>query len=129
MFRVSTLADIRSEEVSVQTLVLRERSVEDASIQTSLSGILTTSNLNESLREIARQRLERGESNLPLRSNLDGNPIEDSANFRNLNDTLDENTRLDILNSIANDNYRSDLVRIILANTPEDTITRLVNTL
>lgn len=129
MSRVTTLADIRNDEVSIQTLVLREHAVEDASIQTSLSGIPTTSNLNESLREVARQRLERGESNLPLRSNLDGNPIEDSADFRNLNDILDEDTRLDILNSIANDNYRSDLVQVILSNMPENIIVRLVNTL
>jgi hypothetical protein len=126
---VTTLADIRNEEVSVQTLVLRDRHLEDASVQTSLPSIPNTSNLNESLRDVARQRLERGESNLPLRSKLDGNPIEDSADFKNLNELLDEDTRLEILNSIANDNYRSDLVQIILSNLPENTIDRLVNTL
>lgn len=129
MSRVTTLTDIRNEEVSVQTLVLRDRLLEDVSVQTSLPIIPTTSNLNESLRDVARQRLERGESNLPLRSNLNGKPIEASADFRNLNEILDEDTRLDVLNSVANDNYRSDLVQLILSNIPEDTIDRLVNTL
>lgn len=87
------------------------------------------SNLNESLREIARTRLERGESNLPLRPNLDGRPISDSEDFRNLNEILDEETRLDILNSIANDNYRGDLIRVILANLSDETLTRLNNTI
>lgn len=129
MSRVTTLTDIRNEELSVQSLVLRNRSFEDASVQTSLQSVPITSNLNESLRDIARQRLERGETNLPLRPNLDGNPIEDAADFRNLNDILDEDIRLDILNSIANDNYRSDLVEIIISNIPEATIDRLVSTL
>jgi hypothetical protein len=129
MSRVTTLADIRTEEISVQSLVLRERPSEDVSVQTSLSGVPNSSNLNESLREIARLRLERGESNLPLRPNLDGNIVEDSAEIRNLNENLDEETRVDILNSIVNDNYRDDLVRIILSNFSEDTLTRLLNTL
>lgn len=129
MSRVTTLTDIRNEELSVQSLVLRNRSFEDASVQTSLQSVPITSNLNESLRDIARQRLERGETNLPLRPNLDGNPIEDAADFRNLNDILDEDIRLDILNSIVNDNYRSDLVEIIISNIPEATIDRLVSTL
>lgn len=115
MSRVTTLADIRTEEISVQSLVLRERPSEDVSVQTSLSGVPNSSNLNESLREIARLRLERGESNLPLRPNL--------------NENLDEEARIDILNSIVNDNYRSDLVQTILSNFSEDTLTRLVNTL
>lgn len=115
MSRVTTLADIRTEEISVQSLVLRERPVEDVSVQTSLSDIPNSSNPNESLREIVRQRLERGESNLPLRPNL--------------NENLDEEARIDILNSIVNDNYRSDLVQTILSNFSEDTLTRLVNTL
>jgi hypothetical protein len=129
MSRVTTLADIRTEEISVQSLVLRERPSEDVSVQTSLSGVPNSSNLNESLREIARFRLERGESNLPLRPNLDGSNVEDAAEIRNLNENLDEETRLDILNSIVNDNYRDDLVRIILSNFSEDTLTRLLNTL
>lgn len=129
MSRVTTLADIRTEEISVQSLVLRERPSEDVSVQTSLSGVPNSSNLNESLREIARLRLERGESNLPLRPNLDGNNVEDAAEIRNLNENLDEETRMDILNSIVNDNYRDDLVRIILSNFSEDTLTRLLNTL
>jgi hypothetical protein len=129
MSRVTTLADIRTEEISVQSLVLRERPSEDVSVQTSLSGVPNSSNLNESLREIARLRLERGESNLPLRPNLDGNIVEDSAEIRNLNENLDEETRVDILNSIVNGNYRDDLVRIILSNFSEDTLTRLLNTL
>lgn len=129
MSRVTTLADIRTEEISVQSLVLRERPSEDVSVQTSLSGVPNSSNLNESLREIARLRLERGESNLPLRPNLDGNNVEDAAEIRNLNENLDEETRMDILNSIVNDNYHDDLVRIILSNFSEDTLTRLLNTL
>lgn len=130
MSRVTTLTNIRQQEdISVQTLVLRDRSVEDASVQTSLSGMPINSNLNESLREIARTRLERGESNLPLRPNLDGRPISDSEDFRNLNEILDEETRLDILNSIANDNYRGDLIRVILANLSDETLTRLNNTI
>jgi hypothetical protein len=129
MSRVTTLADIRTEEISVQSLVLRERPSEDVSVQTSLSGVPNSSNLNESLREIARFRLERGESNLPLRPNLDGSNVEDAAEIRNLNENLDEETRVDILNSIVNGNYRDDLVRIILSNFSEDTLTRLLNTL
>lgn len=130
MSRVTTLTNVRQqEEISVQTLVLRDRSVEDASVQTSLSGMPINSNLNESLREIARTRLERGESNLPLRPNLDGRPISNSEDFRNLNETLDEETCLDFLNSIANDNYRDDLMRIILANLSDETLTRLNNTI
>jgi hypothetical protein len=129
MSRVRTLTDIRIEENSIQSVILREVPVEDASTQTSLSGLPITSNLNETLREIARQRLERGESNLPLRPNLYGSPIADSAEFRNLNEVLSEETRIDILRSIANDTYRGDLIQTILSNISTETLTSLRNSL
>lgn len=122
MSRVNTLTDI-------QTLVLRERLTEEVSTQTSLSEFPNTSNLKGSLRELARLRLENGETNLPLRPNLEGNKIADAQDFRNLNDNLNEETRLDILNSIANDEYRSDLLRVILSNLSSDTLISLNNTL
>ena len=122
MSRVNTLTDI-------QTLVLRERLTEEASTQTSLSEFPNTSNLKGSLRELARLRLENGETNLPLRPNLEGNKIADAQDFRNLNDNLNEETRLDILNSIANDEYRSDLLRVILSSFSSDTLISLNNTL
>jgi hypothetical protein len=122
MSRVNTLTDI-------QTLVLRERLTEEASTQTSLSEFPNTSNLKGSLRELARLRLENGETNLPLRPNLEGNKITDAQDFRNLNDNLNEETRLDILNSIANDEYRSDLLRVILSSFSSDTLISLNNTL
>ena len=122
MSRVNTLTDI-------QTLVLRERLTEEASTQTSLSEFPNTSNLKGSLRELARLRLENGETNLPLRPNLEGNKITDAQDFRNLNDNLNEETRLDILNSIANDEYRSDLLRVILSSLSSDTLISLNNTL
>jgi hypothetical protein len=122
MSRVNTLTDI-------QTLVLRERLTEEASTQTSLSEFPNTSNLKGSLRELARLRLENGETNLPLRPNLEGNKIADAQDFRNLNDNLNEETRLDILNSIANDEYRSDLLRVILSSLSSDTLISLNNTL
>jgi len=122
MSRVNTLTDI-------QTLVLRERLTEEACTQTSLSEFPNTSNLKGSLRELARLRLENGETNLPLRPNLEGNKITDAQDFRNLNDNLNEETRLDILNSIANDEYRSDLLRVILSSFSSDTLISLNNTL
>lgn len=122
MSRVNTLTDI-------QTLVLRERLTEEASTQTSLSEFPNTSNLKGSLRELARLRLENGETNLPLRPNLEGNKIADAQDFRNLNDNLNEETRLDILNSIANDEYRSDLLRVNLSSLSSDTLISLNNTL
>lgn len=42
---------------------------------------------------------------MPLRPNLYENPVADSAEFRNLNDVLDEEIRIDILRSIINDTY------------------------
>ena len=122
MSRVNTLTDI-------QTLVLRERLTEEVSTQTSLSEFPNTSNLKGSLRELARLRLENGETNLPLRPNLEGNKIADAQDFRNLNDNLNEETRLDILNSIANDEYRSDLLRVNLSSLSSDTLISLNNTL
>ena len=122
MSRVNALTDI-------QTLVLRERLTEEASTQTSLSEFPNTSNLKGSLRELARLRLENGETNLPLRPNLEGNKIADAQDFRNLNDNLNEETRLDILNSIANDEYRSDLLRVNLSSLSSDTLISLNNTL
>ena len=66
---------------------------------------------------------------MPLRPNLYENPVADSAEFRNLNDVLDEEIRIDILRSIINDTYWGDLIQTTLSNISTETLTSLRNIL
>lgn len=83
------------------------------------------SNLNESLREVARRSLESEEYNLPLRPSVNGNTIEDSHEIRGLNSNLSEETRQGILQSVVGDRYSEGLMRAIITNMSPETITSL----
>ncbi len=94
MTNIHTLADIQTtqEENSVQSITLKNNPAENVSTQTSITDVPIQSNLNETLREVARRRLETGDNNLPLRPNINGIEVMDSDEFRNMNSNLDVET-------------------------------------
>ncbi len=130
MTNIHTLADIQTqEENSLQSITLRNNPVENISTQTSVTNVPIHSNLNETLREIARRRLETGDNNLPLRPNVNGIEVIDSDEFRNMNSNLDVETRRNILQNIVDDRYENDILRTIVSNISIETRASLRSTL
>ncbi len=130
MTNIHTLTDIQTqEENSVQSITLRNNPAENVSTQTSITDVPNHSNLNETLREVARRRLETGNDNLPLRPSVNGVEVMDSDEFRHMNSNLDVETRRNILQNIVDDRYENDMMRTIVSNLSPETTASLRNAL
>ena len=84
MANVRTITDLLNTEEPVQYIVLREAG-EEVGTQTTVSG--TGSGLNDTLRDIARERLNTSDFRLPVLG-LTDNDVPVADDIRNLNSSL-----------------------------------------
>lgn len=113
MVNIRTIADIRQDEHSVQSINLRGTN-EEVSIQSTT--LIPRPILNDDLREIARERLNNNDLRLPIRTNANGVPVSDAQDIRNLNENLGEETIRSTLEAISENRFNPDIIRSIITN-------------
>jgi hypothetical protein len=95
---IRTIADIRQDEHSVQSIALRGLH-EDVFTQTTIQ--VPRSVLINDLRNLARERSNNDDLRLPVRTNANGVPVGGAEDIRHLNETFDRETIRNILEPIA----------------------------
>jgi len=126
MPNIRTIADIRQDEHSVQSIPLRG-AAEDVSIHTTI--LAPRPILNDDLREIARERLNNNDLRLPIRTNANGLSVNDAQDIRNLNENLDEETIRSTLEAVSENRFNSDILRNLISNMSVETQERTRNIL